>query len=160
MIKLGSDIKVTEVELIYVNKMEDLERPKITTSLDAFEVLYNSWDKGKLELQEQFKIMLLDRKNSCLGVSTVATGGVSSCLVDLRLAFATALKARATAIILAHNHPSGNPKQSEDDERLTAKFFKAGQLLDITILDHIVVTRNGYTSFSDNGLLPAMNYTM
>ncbi len=145
--------KVTEIELIYVNKLNNLDRPLIKSSQSAYDVLLDNWDKGKLELQEQFKIMLLDNKNSCLGISTMATGGITGCVVDVRLAFAAALKARATGMILAHNHPSGNIKASDADKSLTKKFREIGKVIDISILDHIVVTRTGYLSLADEGLL-------
>ncbi len=152
--------KVTEVTLAYKNRVKVADRPQITSSLDAYELFYQTWDKNKIELQEQFKIMLLDHKNSVLGVSTMATGGIAMCPVDLRLAFATALKGRAASIILAHNHPSGNLSFSEPDKQLTEKFMQAAKLLDISVLDHLVVTNEGYTSFSDNGLLPAIHLKM
>ncbi|WP_412476615.1 JAB domain-containing protein [Flavobacterium sp. TBRC 19031] len=160
MVLKESFSKVAEVELIYKNRVKASERVQITSSLDAYEILINNWDKGKLELQEQFKIVLLDRKNSVLGISTIAWGGISECAVDLRLAFATALKARATAMILAHNHPSGNTAFSDSDKSMTRKFAEAGKVLDISILDHIVVTNDGYSSMSDNGYMPAVHFKL
>ena len=145
--------QVAEVELIYRNKMKASERPFVRTSTDAYNLLLKSWDMNKIELQEQFRVMLLDRKNSCLGISTVATGGITSCVVDLKLVFAMALKSRATNIIIAHNHPSGNMIPSEADKTLTARFAEAGKLLELPVLDHLIVTKEGYTSFIDEGLL-------
>ena len=112
-----------------------------------------TWDEDKIELQEQFRVLLLDRKSSCLAVSTIASGGISSCVVDLKLVFATAIKACASAIVLAHNHPSGNKAASNEDKTLTSKFVEAGKILDIQVLDHIIVTKEGYTSFADEGAL-------
>lgn len=149
----NDNFKVTEVELIYHNKTKSSERLTVKRSQDAYDILYKSWDMNKIELQEQFKIMLLDRKNSCIGISTLATGGISGCLVDLKLAFATALKSRASCIILAHNHPSGSTTPSEADKSITEKFTEAGRLLDLTVLDHVIVTKEGYTSFADEGLI-------
>ncbi len=149
----NDNFKVTEVELIYRNKTKSSERPTVRISNDAYDILYKSWDMNKIELQEQFKIMLLDRKNSCIGISTLATGGISGCLVDLKIAFATALKSRASCIILAHNHPSGNTIPSEADKSITQKFTEAGKLLDLNVLDHLIITKEGYTSFADEGLM-------
>lgn len=146
--------KVTEVQLVYRNKLKVSDRPRIKSSLDAFELLSEAWDYDKIELQEEFKVLLLDRKNSCLGVSQVSTGGITACMVDLRLVFAAALKARATGLILAHNHPSGNTTFSDNDKDLTKKFAEAGQVLDISILDHVVLTAEGYVSMADEGLMP------
>ncbi|MEP7165208.1 MAG: JAB domain-containing protein [Ferruginibacter sp.] len=149
----NDNFKVTEVELIYRSKTKASERPVVRISNDAYDILYKSWDMDKIELQEQFKIMLLDRKNSCIGISTLATGGISGCLVDLKLAFATALKSRASCIILAHNHPSGSTIPSEADKSITQKFTEAGKLLDLSVLDHLIITKEGYTSFADEGLI-------
>lgn len=146
---------IAEVELVYHNKKPSSERPKISGSADAYNALINTWDKNKLELQEQFRVLLLDQQNSCLGVSTIAMGGIADCMVDLKLVFALALKAHASAIILSHNHPSGNVKFSEADRRLTSQFQKAGELLQIKVLDHILVTKDGHLSMSDTGAMPS-----
>lgn len=152
---MSKDNKITEIDIVYHNKKKASEQPRVVTSQEAYTLFSNAWDKGKIELQEQFKVMLLDRKNSCIGISTHTTGGLSGCLVDLRLVFAMALKARASSIIIAHNHPSGNAEVSEADKFLTQKFAEAGKLLDIKVLDHIVVNKEGYTSFSDKGIMPS-----
>lgn len=145
--------RLTEVELVYRNPQKSADRPVVMASNHAYDLLLKSWDMNKIELQEQFRVLLLDRKHSCIGVSTVATGGVTGCLVDLKLVFALALKTRATSIVIAHNHPSGNLQPSEEDKRLTARFAEAGKLLDLTVLDHLIVTKEGYTSFADHGLM-------
>lgn len=145
---------VTEVELIYRNPKKSKDRPHITESSKAYDLFIQTWDQNKIELLEQFKIMLLDRKNSCIGVSNVSSGGMSSCIVDPKVIFATALKAKAMGIILAHNHPSGNLKPSDSDEQLTEKLFLAGKLLEIRVLDHLIVGREGYLSLADEGLMP------
>ena|SRR6218665_3859957 len=158
MSKLNDDFcKVTEVELVYRNKVKFADRQQITSSFDAYQVLAQTWDEGKMQLQEHFKILLMDRKNHVLGVSHISSGGVTDCMVDSRLVFATALKARATGLILAHNHPSGNMTFSDADKMLTKKFTEAGKLLDISILDHLVLTEEGYASMSDNGQLPVIH---
>lgn len=145
--------KVTEVELVYHGKTKVADRPVIFTSTDAYDLFLKTWDMNKIELQEQFRIMLLDRKNSCIGVSTVATGGITNCLADLKIVFAMALKARATNIIIAHNHPSGNIKPSQSDVNLTSRFVKAGQILELPVLDHLIVTPDGYLSLAEEGML-------
>lgn len=110
---------------------------------------------GKVELQEQFRVLLLDRKNGCMGISTVATGGISACVADPKIVFALALKASPAGIIIAHNHPSGNKSPSNAGEELTRRFVAAGRLLDLPVLDHIIVTREGYTSLADEGYMNA-----
>lgn len=107
---------------------------------------------NKIELIEEAKLLLLDRNLVCLGISNLSTGGISSCLIDPKIVYATALKARASSIVLAHNHPSGNLKPSTSDIHLTEKLADAGKLLDLTLLDHLIVTPYNYYSFADEGL--------
>lgn len=148
-----NEFKVTEVELVYHNKMKASERLQIRTSQDAYHILLRAWNDNKIELQEQCKVMLLDRKNGCMGISDISTGGIDSCIVDLKIVFATAIKASATGIILAHNHPSGNLTPSDADKKLTRRFVEAGQILDIKCLDHLIVTKDSYTSLADEGYM-------
>jgi len=143
---------VTEIEIVYRNKVKPTDRPKCNTSSSAYDVLLNAWDMNKIELVEQFMILLLDRSNSVLGISNISTGGVSACLVDPKIVFGTALKARASGMILAHNHPSGNLKPSEADIQLTHRLREGGRLLDMSVLDHLIVTPRAYYSFADEGL--------
>jgi len=145
---------VNEIEIIYRNPVPYQDRIQIRSSATAYEVLRAMWDLNRMELVEQFKILLLDQKNNCLAVSDIATGGMSSCLADPKVIFATALKARATSLILAHNHPSGNLTLSEPDKVLTRKLKDGGKLLDIAVLDHLIVTPHNYLSFADDGLMP------
>ncbi len=141
------------IELSYINQVRYSERPQIKTSDAAYRLLYQSWNKKKIELQEEFKVLLLNRSNHVLGLYELSTGGVTSTIADPRLIFAAAIKANACAIILAHNHPSGQLSSSKADEHLTHKMQQAGSLLDIRVLDHIVVTNDGYYSFADEGLM-------
>lgn len=144
---------VAQVELIYRRASHQREGPLVNSSLSASDILRSTWDENKLELCEQFKILLLDTAGRCLGVSDMCSGGISGCVVDPRLIFATALKANATQIILAHNHPSGNTRPSEADKRITEKIVSGGRLLDITVSDHLILTRDAYLSFADEGLM-------
>lgn len=146
--------KVNEVEIIYCNTTPYQDRIQICSSATAYEILLATWNANRIDMVEQFKILLLDQQNSCLGVSEIATGGTSTCIADPKVIFATALKARATGIILAHNHPSGNLQPSEADKALTRKLKDGGRLLDITVLDHLIVTARNYRSFADEGLMP------
>ena len=146
--------QVAEVELTYKTKVKPSARPAIKSSEDAYRILKERcWDPDKIEFVEQFKILLLNRANRVLGVVNVSTGGVSGTVADPKIIFIAALKASASAVILAHNHPSGNLNPSEADITLTKKIKKAGQFLEIPVLDHIIVTTDGYYSFADNDLL-------
>lgn len=141
--------KVSEVELIYRSKVKAVDRPKVSDSQTAYQILLQSWDENKIDLQEQFKILLLNAANRCLGVAAIGTGGMTSCIADPKLIFATALKGKASKLILAHNHPSGNLEPSKADIELTRKMAEAGRLLDIDVVDHLIVSTCGYKSFAD-----------
>jgi len=150
-----SPFKVSEIEISYRNKVKACDRPKVTSSQDTYALLFGMWEQNKLELVEQCNLLLLDRSHACLGLVRLSTGGMNGCIVDPKIAFATALKTRASSIILAHNHPSGNLQPSRADRDLTDKIYAGGRLLDIMLLDHLIVTREGYLSFADEGLMPS-----
>jgi DNA repair protein RadC len=95
----------------------------------------------------------MNRARRILGIYELSTGGVAGTVADPKLVFTAALKANACNIILSHNHPSGNLKPSKADEELTKKIKEAGIYLDIKVLDHIIVTSEGYYSFADEGVL-------
>ncbi len=145
--------QVAEINVTYRPKFKASERPKVGSSKDLYSILFNNWDLNKIELQEQFKIVLLNRANKVLGIYEISTGGMSGTVADPKLIFATALKACASSIILSHNHPSGNLKPSSADLQLTQKIVKGGEMLDIAVLDHIILTSEGYYSFADEGHL-------
>lgn len=144
---------ITEVELVYRNKVRQEDRLLINTAEGAYDVFLMAWDMNKIELCEQFMILLLDRGNHVLGVSNISTGGVSACLVDPKIVFATAVKAKASGIILAHNHPSGNTKPSNADIALTKKLQDGGRVLEIQVMDHLVITPRSFYSFANEGLM-------
>jgi DNA repair protein RadC len=145
--------KVSEIELIYKSKVKASERPQICSSKDTYGVLVQLWDVNKIEFVEQFKVLFLNRANLVLGAYEVSTGGITGTVADPRIIFAAALKANCCAIILSHNHPSGNLKPSRQDEELTQKIKQGGQLLEIKLLDHLIVNTEAYYSFADEGQL-------
>ena len=146
-------VQISEIKLSYHPKVKASLREKICGSTKAYEMLLKSWDQGKINSVEQFKAILLNRAHKVLGIYLVSTGGVSGTAVDPKLVFAAALKANASAIILTHNHPSGNLQPSEADLQLTRKLKEAGKYLELPILDHLIITEEGYYSFADEGLL-------
>lgn len=144
---------VSEMELTYRNQIDPRDRPKIISSQCAYDILMQAWDVNKIELLEEFLIMLLDRGNHCLGLSRISQGGVSYTCVDPKIIFGTAIKSHASAIILAHNHPSGEINPSRQDIALTEKLREGGKLLEVNVCDHLIVTPRNYYSFADEGLL-------
>ena len=149
-----SMFNVAEVQLIYKSKVPASQRRSIKCSRDAFDLFLQSWNPDTIEHSEEFKLLLMNRSNSVLGILTVSKGGLSGTVTDVRLIFQAAIKANASGIIVAHNHPSGNLNPSESDTKITHKIKEAGNLMDIQLLDHLILTTEGnYFSFADNGLL-------
>jgi len=144
-------LKISEISVSYSNSKQ--KKLKVRNSKESYEVLLKSWDKNIIELQEEFKVLLLNRSNTVLGVYPMSKGGVSGTIVDAKLVFSVALKCNASSIIVAHNHPSGNLTPSEGDKNITQKLKKAGEYLDISLLDHLIITKEDFYSFSDNGLI-------
>lgn len=102
---------------------------------------------------EEFLILLLNNNNEILHAHRLSRGGMTGTVADGRILFKLAFEHKSTAIILCHNHPSGNPKPSEQDIRLTKNYRKFGKFIDLPILDHIIYSDFGYFSFADEGLL-------
>jgi len=145
---------VSEIKISYKNRVTSSNLTKISASSDAAKILFETWDNDTIELHESFKIMLLNNSNIVKGIYEISSGGITGTLVDIRIIFAVVLKSLSTAIILAHNHASGNLKPSEADKRLTSKIKQASELLDIKLLDHLILTPNqGYFSFADDGII-------
>lgn len=145
--------KIAEVSLVYETKVKSSDRIKISCSQDAYGAVFDAWDKGSIEHVEEFKILLLNRANKVLGTTTISKGGIAGTVVDLKVIFQYALKANASNIILAHNHPSGNRNPSEADIGITKRAESAANLLDMHILDHIILAPGDrYFSLKDEGL--------
>ena len=129
---------------------EALEKKKISSSSSVFELMQP--EIGELP-HEEFWIIYLNNSNKVIEKFPLSKGGITGTLVDVRLALKKALELGATALILTHNHPSGNLNPSASDKQLTQKLKNAGESLDIKVLDHIIVTEKSYFSFADEGLL-------
>ena len=127
-------------------------RDRIISSHTAYDILLGSWS-DQIELVEEFNILLLNRANRVLSFFNVSKGGQSGTVVDAKVVFTAALKMRACGIILSHNHPSGQLRPSLADIELTKKLVTGAKLLDISILDHLIVTPHSYYSFADEGKL-------
>ncbi|MFD2160928.1 DNA repair protein RadC [Paradesertivirga mongoliensis] len=123
---------------------------QITCSRDIF----NLMKRYLADLNhEEFWIVLLNRANNVLSQHLISKGGQAGTIADPKIIFQAALENHAASIILSHNHPSGNLKPSQADINLTRKLRDAGQLLDISVLDHVIFTNSSYFSFADEGML-------
>ena len=129
------------------------ELPKstqITSSQTVFVLLHPLI--GELP-HEEFWIIYLNNSNKIISKEQLSKGGITGTIVDSRIIMKNAVRHGATALILAHNHPSGTLRPSESDKSVTKKLKMAGETLDIKILDHLIITQQSYFSFADEGLL-------
>ena len=126
------------------------EKAQISSSKNAYQIL-------KLHMAdlrtEEFWAIFLNQSNKVIHIAQLTQGGINQSIVDIRILFKTALDYFATGIIISHNHPSGNLKPSAEDINITKKIKEAGNLMNIQLLDHLIITQNSYLSFADEGLL-------
>ncbi len=128
---------------------EAAEFQKITSSKAVFEIMQPII--GELH-HEEFWVLYLNNSNKVLHKSQLSKGGMTGTIVDTRIIFKTALEYNATSLILTHNHPSGKLLASDADREITKKLKIAGQQMDILVLDHVIITENGFYSFNDEGI--------
>ena len=149
---ITTDCIVSEIQLKYQPQpLTDT----INGAKDIHQLLINRvFDVDTIDYKETFKVLLLNNANKIIGYTTISEGGLTSTIVDVRMILQTALVSNATAIILTHNHPSGNPRPSGHDDNLTKKIKSACELMDIRLLDHIIVTPyDSFYSYCDEGRL-------
>ena len=149
---LGKLQRPPKIRIVYSRKQKDEDRPKIGSSDDVVNLFRELWS-SQIEIREELIVLLLDRSNRVLGYQLLSKGGTTGTIADLKLIFSVALEALASAIIIAHNHPSGNLKPSQADIKLTERIQEVGKQLDIPLLDHIILTKESYYSFADEGNL-------
>lgn len=142
--------KPPKVELKYSKNLKPEERPLISSSNDAVKVFRGIWS-DQIEVREEFVVLLLDRSNRVLGYHLLSRGGISATIVDVKILFSLALESLASGIIMAHNHPSGKLKPSMADKKVTHQIMKASRPFELPLLDHIILTKESYYSFADNG---------
>lgn len=131
-----------------------VEQPKRAFVIDRPEKAYNLMNSVFIGAKEErFYGLYLDTRKQLLALELVSLGTVSTTIVHPREVFAPALERRATSLLVAHNHPSGNPEPSEDDIRLTRRLCQAGELLGIGLVDHLVIGAGVWYSFRETGLL-------
>ncbi|MBP7507342.1 MAG: DNA repair protein RadC [Prolixibacteraceae bacterium] len=123
---------------------------KISCSNDAFEIL-------RVEISdlshEEFWVLYLDRSNKVIDKRKISQGGISGTVIDVRIILKQAIEKLASAIILSHNHPSGNVRPSQNDLDITKKALEAAKLVDIKVLDHLIICGSEYLSLADEGLI-------
>lgn len=144
---------LAEVKLSYKTKVNPRDRQLIKKSQDAVEIFRKLYDEDSIEHIESFYVLMLNRNNKVLGWSKLSNGGISGTYVDVKIIMQLAIISNASAIILSHNHPSGNCKESQQDIKITKQIKEACRLFDIELFDHIILTSDSYFSMADQGLI-------
>jgi DNA repair protein RadC len=144
-------MKLPEIRVKYSYKQKFKDRTKISTSHDAYKIFESVWDKDTLEYSESSYALFLNYSNQLLGFYKVSTGGTNGTIIDPKIILGVALKVNASNLILAHNHPSGSLAFSKQDLAQTKTFISICKQLDILLWDHLVITKEGYISMSDEG---------
>jgi len=144
-------MEVSEIKVSYSNKNPD--KVKIVNSNSAYEIFIKYWNMNIVEFQEEVKILLLNRANIVLGIHELSKGGTSGSLIDIKIILSIALKCNASGVIIAHNHPSGNLKPSVSDDSITRRLKEACSTLDLSLYDHLIISKDSYYSYSDEGVL-------
>ena len=129
---------------------ERKERTRITSSVDIYELFHPLMADLPTE---EFWVLLLNRSNRIIDKVRISSGGIDQTTADVRTILREALLARATQMVLIHNHPSGNIQPSQEDKRITERIKGAGHLMNISVIDHVIVTDGAYYSFNDEGIL-------
>ncbi len=144
---------LAEVKLSYKTEQPHDSFPQVTSPEEAEKVLRTVWDNDHIQLREEFILLLLNNAKYCIGWSKISSGGGTATIVDPSAIFQVALLSNATSIIVAHNHPSGNLEPSKSDKTLTERIKKSGDMLGITLEDHIILTADNYVSMRAKGIL-------
>ena len=129
---------------------ERKERTRITSSVDIYELFHPLMADLPTE---EFWVLILNRYNRVIDKVRISSGGIDQTTADVRTILREALLARATQMVLIHNHPSGNIQPSQEDKRITERIKGAGRLMNISVIDHVIVTDGAYYSFNDEGIL-------
>ncbi len=148
---MNIDYKVGEVELSYKPSFKNLH--KVVSSEDAYKYLLPTYKEGTICYKEYFKVLFLNQSNQVLGYTLISEGGITDTSVDVRVILQAALLTNSVALILAHNHPSGSLKPSQQDIEITKQVKRAAKLMRIEVFDHLILTDEGYYSFADEGQL-------
>ena len=130
----------------------EFEQIKIANSKDSADFIRKFYSDD-LEIFESFFLLLLNRNNTTIGYAKISQGGITGTVVDVKIVAKYVVDSLASAVVLCHNHPSGNLKPSNADKDITDKIKKVLTLMDTTVLDHIILTADSYFSFADEGLI-------
>ncbi len=151
---IGQAKSITIITALELGRRKTLEKIHEKEIIQSSKDIFNSISPFLSDLiEEQFWVIYLNHRLQILKKKMISSGGFTQTLVDIRKIFKYALEENATKIILSHNHPTGNLKPSMADINLTKKIIQAGQIIDIEVLDHLIITQNKYLSFLDEGMV-------
>jgi len=150
---MNNDFTISEIKVSYHPSIPARERPKLSTSMDCYKYILDIFDKDTINLREDAIVLFLNRADRILGCYRISSGSITGTVVDIRIVLGIALKCLACGIILAHNHPSGEINPSHQDLELTKRLKDAAKLMEISLLDHLIITSDKYYSFADEGVL-------
>lgn len=146
-------LPLIEIEIKFKGALKS-ELKKISTSNDIYDVLKLMYDQSTIDWREEMIMICLNHANKVIGYYKVSCGGTTGTVADPKIIFTIALNcAGTTNIIISHNHPSGGLVPSQADDLMTQRIKDGGKLLDIKLLDHLIVTDEGYYSYTDEGKL-------
>src|SRR5690606_27851822 len=140
---------ISEIKVEFVPKFKLSERPQVHSSIDAYKVFMQVWDKSLMDFLEEFKVILLDSKNRVLGMADIDVMGKDSVPMYMKAMFSIALKASASKIVLAHNRPSERLYLDPKDRTVMDKVMEIGRFLGIELFDYLIVTSDDYLSVLD-----------
>ncbi len=143
--------KIAEIKISYSHQVNPKERIQITSSRDVYDAIVGEWPD--IDYRESFAVLYLNRSNRLLGINWISKGGCAGTVVDIKIILQGALKANSSAIIGVHNHPSANLEPSQEDKKITAKIREACKVIDISFLDHLIISSFDYHSMADEGEL-------
>jgi DNA repair protein RadC len=144
---------MSEIELRYNPTVPAHKKPRITCSKDVYVQFLELMDRTQFNIKEEAVILFMNRGNRVIGGYKLSTGGINGTVVDIRIILCMALKTLASGIILSHTHPSGEMNPSTADLDLTKRLSESAKLMDIKLVDHLIISNNGYLSFADEGLI-------
>ena len=144
------NIPEIKIKVSFKNKVAPDNLYKIHSAVDAYEAFKQIFNADTFNWKEEMILLCLNNANQISGFYKVSSGGFSSTVIDPRVIFSIALHSAASSIMIAHNHPSGVLKPSDDDIKVTKRIKEAGIILGITLIDHLILSNDGFYSFSDS----------
>ncbi len=149
----NADLEIPELTVGFTRASGKIFSGSINSAQDVADFIKSTFGKEEIELQEQFIVLYLNQRCDIIGYYRHSRGGINSTIADKRIILGAALKCAAVSMVVAHNHPSGNLKPSGADQTLTESLRDAMKLVDIRLVDHLIITKDKYLSFAEEGLL-------